>query len=122
MTLSSEMLPAMQHYALLAAALALFSLSLTHLKRRFSIWVWLVVVVLPFIQMAWSLLETISEVVAVEGIKLESREVCLIVGQALAHGVAIVLVLVVVLRIASQSKNEMPKRVRLEPTIGPPSK
>lgn len=35
----------MQHYALFAAALALFSLSLTHVKRRFGIWVWLMVMV-----------------------------------------------------------------------------
>ena len=52
MTLSSELLPAMQHYALLAAALALFSLSLTHVKRRFGAWVWLTIVVLPVSQMA----------------------------------------------------------------------
>ena len=64
MTLSSELLPAMQHYAVLAAALALFSLSLTHLKWRFPIWVWLVAVALPVIQIAWSLWETIGEVVA----------------------------------------------------------
>ena len=36
MTLSSEFLPVMQHYALLAVALTLFSLSLAHVKRRFS--------------------------------------------------------------------------------------
>ena len=65
MTLSSELLPAMQHYALLAAALALFSLSLTHLKKRFSVWLWLMIVMLPITQMAWSLWETVVEVAAV---------------------------------------------------------
>lgn len=64
MTLPSELLPAMQHYALFAAALALFSLSLTHARRRFGIWVWLLIVVLPVAQIAWSLWETVSEVVA----------------------------------------------------------
>ena len=67
MTLSSELLPAMQHYALLAAALALFSLSLTHLKKRFSVWLWLMIVMLPVTQMAWSLWETVVEWLLSEG-------------------------------------------------------
>lgn len=123
MTLSSELLPAMQHYAVLAAALALFSLSLTHLKRRFPIWVWLVVVVLPVSQIAWSLWETIDEIAprSVNGQPpLESDAAGLIVLQALVHGVAIALVLVVVLWIASRSNHELPRRVRLEPTVGSP--
>ena len=61
MTLSSELLPAMQHYALLAV-------------------------------------------------------------QALVHGLTILLVLTVVLRIASRSRNELPRRVKLEPTIDRPRK
>ena len=112
MTLSSELLPAVQHYALFAAALTLFSLSLTHVKRRFGSWVWLLVVALPVGQITWSLWETISEVVASEG-----QGAWRIVVQALAHGLAIVLVLVVVLCIASRSSNDLPRRVRLEPTV-----
>ena len=127
MTLSSELLPAMQHYALFAAALALFSLSLTHVKRRFGIWVWLMVmvVVLPVFQMAWSLWETIRAAVAVEGIAgqppLGNGTTWWIVAQALVHGVTILLVLLVVLCIASRTSSQLPKRVRLEPTIGRPS-
>ena len=114
MTLSSELLPAMQHYALFAAALALFSLSLTHVKKRFGIWVWFLVVVPPVAQITWSLWETISEVVAVE-----SHAAWRIVVQVLAHGVAILFVSVVVLYMASRSRDDLPRRVRLEPTIGP---
>ena len=126
MTLSSELLPAMQHYALLAAALALFSLSLTHVKRRFGVWVWLMIVVLPVSQMAWSLWETIYEVAAVQSTSgqppLGSQAAWTIVVQALVHGLAISLVLTVVLRIASRSENELPRRVKLEPTIDRPRK
>ena len=125
MTLSSELLPAMQHYALLAAALALFSLSLTHVKRRFGVWMWLMIVVLPVSQMAWSLWETIYEAAAVQstsGQPLGSQAAWTIVVQALVHGLAILLVLTVVLRIASRSGNELPRRVKLEPTIDRPRK
>lgn len=123
MTLSSELLPAMQHYALLAAALALFSLSLTHVKRRFGAWVWLMIVVLPVSQMAWSLWETIYEVAAVQsGQPPLGQAAWTIVVQALVHGLAISLVLTVVLRIASRSRNELPRRVKLEPTIDRPRK
>ena len=125
MTLSSELLPAMQHYALLAAALALFSLSLTHVKRRFGVWMWLMIVVLPVSQMAWSLWETICEAAAVQstgGQPLGSQAAWTIVVQALVHGLAISLVLTVVLRIASRSRNELPRRVKLEPTIDRPRK
>ena len=125
MTLSSELLPAMQHYALLAAALALFSLSLTHVKRRFGVWMWLMIVVLPVSQMAWSLWETIYEAAAVQstgGQALGSQAAWTIVVQALVHGLAISLVLTVVLRIASRSRNELPRRVKLEPTIDRPRK
>ena len=126
MTLSSELLPAMQHYALLAAALALFSLSLTHVKRRFGAWVWLTIVVLPVSQMAWSLWETIYEVAAVQSTRgqppLGSQAAWTIVVQVLVHGLAILLVLTVVLRIASRSGNELPRRVKLEPTIDRPRK
>ena len=125
MTLSFELLPAMQHYALLAAALALFSLSLTHVKKRFSVWVWLMIVVLPVVQMAWSLWETIYEVVAAASLSTGGQPpvdhaVWLTVVQALVHGLAIVLILVVVLHIASRSSNDLPRRVRLEPTVGAP--
>ena len=125
MTLSSELLPAMQHYALLAAALALFSLSLTHVKRRFGVWMWLMIVVLPVSQMAWSLWETIYEAAAVQstsGQPLGSQAAWTIVVQALVHGLAILLVLTVVLRIASRSRHELPRRVKLEPTIDRPPK
>lgn len=129
MTLSSELLPAMQHYALLAAALALFSLSLTHVKRRFGVWMWLMIVVLPVSQMAWSLWETIYEVAAVQSASgqhgqppLGSQAAWTIVVQALVHGLAILLVLTVVLRTASRSRNELPRRVKLEPTIDRPRK
>ena len=127
MTLSADLLPAMQHYALFAAAFALFSLSLTHVKRRFGIWVWLMVmvVVLPVFQMAWSLWETIREVVAVEGIVGQSprgsHAAWWIVAQALVHGVTILLVLLVVLCIASRTSSELPRRVKLEPTVGGPA-
>lgn len=126
MTLPSELLPAMQHYALFAAALALFSLSLTHAKRRFGIWVWLLIVVLPVAQIAWSLWETVSEVIAAanaastDGYPAGSDAV-LIVVQALFHGLAIAVVLAVVLCLASQpNSNKLPGRVRLEPTVGGP--
>ena len=125
MTLSSELLPAMQHYALLAAALALFSLSLTHVKRPFSVWVWITIVVLPFIQMAWSLWETICEVVAVESTRqppLGSHAAWIVVVQALVHGLAILFVLVMVPHIARRSRNELLGRRRREPTIGHPRK
>ena len=125
MTLSSELLPAMQHYALLAAALALFSLSLTHVKRRFGVWMWLMIVVLPVSQMAWSLWETIYEATAVQSASqppLESQAAWTIVVQALVHGLAILLVLTVVLRIASRSRHELPRRVKLEPIIDRPPK
>ena len=124
MTLPSELLPAMQHYALFAAALALFSLSLTHVKRRFSVWVWLVVVVLPIAQIAWSLWETI-EAVAAHGQRQPpagGHAAWLIVAQALLHGLAIVVVLAVVLYVAvvSRSGDDLPRRVRIEPTVGGP--
>ena len=126
MTLSSELLPAMQHYALLAAALALFSLSLTHTKRRFSVWVWVMIVVLPFTQMAWSLWETVYEVAAVGRSSgqpsLAGHAAWIVVVRALLHGLAILLVLAVVLRIANRSSNELPRRRRLEPTVAPPCK
>ena len=126
MTLSSELLPAMQHYALLAAALALFSVSLTHVKRRFGAWVWLTIVVLPVSQMARSLWETIYEAAAVQSTggqpPLGSQAAWTIVVQVLVHGLAILLVLTVVLRIASRSGNELPRRVKLEPTIDRPRK
>lgn len=123
MTLSSELLPAMQHYALLAAALALFSLSLTHLKKRFSVWMWLMIVVLPTTQMAWSLWETIYAAVGRPSGQpsLGGDAAWTVVVQALLHGLAISLVLVTVPRIASRSHRELPRRRRLEPTIGPPS-
>ena len=126
MTLPSELLPAMQHYALFAAALALFSLSLTHAKKRFGIWVWLLIVVLPVAQIAWSLWETVSEVVAAansastDGQPPAGSDAVLIVVQALFHGLAIAVVLAVVLCLASRSSNKLPRRVRLEPTVGNP--
>ena len=118
----------MQHYALFAAALALFSLSLTQSKKRFGVWVWLAIVVLPVIQMAWSLWETIWEAVAAQSAngqparEFGNHAAWLIVVQALAHGIAIVLVLAVVLCIASASRSssKLPTRVRLEPTVGHP--
>ena len=118
MTLSSEFLPAMQHYALLAVALTLFSLSLAHVKRRFSNWLWLVLMAPPIAQMEWSLWEAISGTVAADGTDSQP----LIVLQALAHGIVIVLVLAVALYIASQSSNKLPRRVRLGPTVGLPPK
>lgn len=118
MTLSSEVLPAMQHYALLAVALALFSLSLTHVKRRFSKWLWLVLMAPPVAQMEWSLWEVIWGAAAVDSANGQP----LVVIQAMAHGMAIVLVLALVLYIANQSTNELPRRVRLEPTVSPPPK
>ena len=124
MTLPSELLPAMQHYALFAAALALFSLSLTHVKRRFSVWVWLVVVVLPIAQIAWSLWETIEAVAAPGQMQPPAggHAAWLIVAQALLHGLAIVVVLAVVLYVAvvSRSGDDLPRRVRIEPTVGGP--
>lgn len=126
MTLPSELLPAMQHYALLAAALALFSLSLTHIKKRFSVWVWLMIVMLPVTQMAWSLWETVVEVAAVGRPSgqppLEGHAAWIVVVRALLHGLAILIVLAVVLRIASRASNELPRRVKLEPTVAPPRK
>ena len=124
MTLPSELLPAMQHYALFAAALALFSLSLTHVKKRFSVWLWLVVVVLPIAQIAWSLWETI-EAVAAHGQPQPpagGHAAWLIVAQALLHGLTIVVVLAVVLYVAvvSRSGNDLPRRVRIEPTVEGP--
>lgn len=83
------------------------------------------VVVLPVFQMAWSLWETIREVVAVEGIAgqppLGNGAAWWIVAQALVHGVTILLVLLVVLCIASRTSSELPRRVKLEPTIGRPA-
>ena len=117
MTLSTDLLPAMQHYALFAAALALFSLSLAHVKRQFGVWVWFAVIALPVIQIVWSLWETIEEVEAV-GSHGASR----IILQALIHGFAILLVSVAVLVVASRVRSNFPKRVRLEPTIGGPRK
>ena len=51
MTLPSELLPAAQHYALLAVAVTLLSLSVTHFKWQLSVWWWLVMMVLPVVQM-----------------------------------------------------------------------
>lgn len=115
MTLSSDLLPAMQHYALLAAALALFSLSLTHLRKRPGVWVWFVVVSPPVAQILWSLWETIREVDA--GGK---QAASWIIAQALAHGLATLIVSVAVLWVATRSRHELPRRVRLEPTVGRP--
>lgn len=70
MTLSSDLLPAMQHYALLAAALALLSLSLANVKRRPGVWVWYLVLLLPVAQIGWSLWETIREVNAAGAMRL----------------------------------------------------
>lgn len=121
MTLPSELLPAMQHYSLLAAALTVFTLSFKHVKRPLGTWVWLVVFLLPIIQIAWSLWETINEVAGVEGTygqpPLGSHST-LIVVQALIHGLAISLVSAMVLYIANRSHNKLPRRVKLEPTIG----
>lgn len=116
MTLPSELLPAAQHYAVLGAALTLFSLSIAHSKLRFGTFVWLCVVTLPMVQIAWSLWETICEALAAG----EHASLSIVV-RSLAHAVAIVIVLGVVLRIAGRSSNDLPKRVRLEPTVGTPS-
>ena len=118
MTLSSELLPAVQHYALLAAGLTLFSLSLAHVKRRFSRWLWPMFMALPVAQMEWSLWETVSSTVAADSAERQP----LIAVQALVHGIAIGLVLVMVLHIANRSGSEPPRRVRLEPTVSPPPK
>ena len=82
------------------------------------------IVVLPVSQMAWSLWETIYEVAAVQSGQppLGSQAAWTIVVQALVHGLAISLVLTVVLRLASRSRNELPRRVKLEPTIDRPRK
>ena len=113
MTLPSELLPAAQHYAVLGAALTLFSLSIAHSKMRVTILVWLCVTTLPMVQIAWSLLETIRE-----ALNAGDHASLSIVVRSLAHAVAIVIVLAVVLHIAGRSSNDSPKRVRLEPTVG----
>ena len=117
MTLSTDLLPAMQHYALFAAALALFSLSLSHVKRQFGVWAWFLVIALPVFQIVWSLWETIEEVEAVG-----SDGAFRIILQALVHGFAILLVSVAVLVVANRARSSFPKRVRFEPTIGSPRK
>lgn len=112
MTLPSELLPAAQHYVVLGAALTLFSLSIAHGKKRFGPWVWLCIVALPIGQINWSLWETIREVLAAGNHAA--------VFQSLAHAVAILFVLWMVLCMAGRSSNDLPKRVRLEPTVGQP--
>lgn len=127
MTLPSELLPATQHYALLAVAVTLFSLSVTHFTWRSSLWVWLAMVLLPVTQMAWSLGETIWATVVGEGTfgqplrGLERDLAWATVVRALAHGVAIGLVVVVVLHAIRHHGGRIRRRVRLEPTVGPPS-
>ena len=118
MTLSSELLPAVQHYALLAAGLTLFSLSLTHVKQRFSRWLWPLLMALPIAQMEWSVWETISSAIAAD----EADRQLPIAFQALVHGIAIWLILAVVLYMANQPGQELPRRVKLEPTVRPPPK
>ena len=126
MTLPSELLPAAQHYALLAVAVTLLSLSVTHFKWQLSVWWWLVMMVLPVVQMVWSLGETVWATVAGEetfGEPLrgpESHLVWATVIRACAHGVAIALVLVVVLLAVRRHTGGIPRRVRLEPTVGFP--
>lgn len=115
MTLSSDLLPAMQHYALLAAALALLSLSLANVKRRPGVWVWYLVLLLPVAQIGWSLWETIREVNAAGGHAARWTIV-----QAVGHGVATLLVSVTLLYIATRSAH-LPRQVRLEPTVAPPA-
>ena len=123
MTLTSELLPATQHYALLAVAVTLFSLTTTQFKVRLNVWVWLAMVVLPVAQMAWSLWETVWEAVLGQSTLGQpvhepgSYAAWAIVVQALAHGVAIALVLAVVLHVVGQTRDAMPRRVRLEPTV-----
>ena len=121
MTLTSELLPATQHYALLAVAVALFSLTITHFKTRLNVGVWLAMVVLPAAQLAWSLWETIWETVVGTPHEIGSHAAWAIVVQTLAHGVAIALVLAVVLHVLRQPRGGMPRRVRLEPTVQSPS-
>ena len=123
MTLTSELLPAIQHYALLAVSVTLLSLTITQSKRRLPTWVWLAMVVLPVAQMAWSLWETVWETLVGENTvgqapaELGSDAVAIVV-QTLAHGLAIALVLAIVLHVVRQtSAGAMPKRVRLEPTV-----
>lgn len=121
MTLTSELLPAIQHYALLAVSVTLLSLTITQSKRRLPTWVWLAMVVLPVGQMAWSLWETVWETIVGEntvGQAPTGGDAAAIVVQTLAHGVAIALVLAIVLHVVRQtSAGAMPKRVRLEPTV-----
>ena len=117
MTLSTDLLPAMQHYALFAAALALFSLSLTHVKTQFGVWVWFAVIALPVFQILWSLWQTIEKVEAAG-----SDGAFRIIPQALIHGFAILLVSAAALAVASRARSDFPKRVRFEPTVGSPRK
>ena len=115
MTLTSDLLPAAQHYALFAAALTLFSLSITRDKMQYGTFVWICIIALPVLQIAWSLWETIREVLA-DG----SRAAPCIVIQALVHATAIVIITLATLGMVGQSRNDLPRRVRLEPTIGQP--
>ena len=117
MTLSTDLLPAMQHYALFAAALTLFSLSLTHVKRRFGLWVWFLVLALPVFQIGWSLWETIEEVEAAG-----SHAASWIIFRAVLHGLAITFVSGVVLVVASRPGDDFPKRVKFKLTISGPRK
>lgn len=84
------------------------------------------IVMLPVTQMAWSLWETVVEVAAVGRPSgqppLEGHAAWIVVVRALLHGLAILIVLAVVLRIASRASNELPRRVKLEPTVAPPRK
>ena len=111
MTLTFDLLPASQHYALLGIAIALFSLTLAlPSKRRVpKVWPWAAaaMVAIPTAQMAWSLWERINT----------SAAFGWTAAHLFAHGVAILLIVSVALYMVRRFE-KVAKRARVEPTIG----
>lgn len=111
MTLTFDLLPASQHYALLGIAIALFSLTLAlRSKRRIpKVWPWAAtaMVAVPTAQIAWSLWERITTNAAFGWT----------VAHLFAHGLAILLVVSTALYMMRRFE-KAPRRTRVEPTIG----
>ena len=111
MTLTFDLLPASQHYALLGIAIALFSLTLAlRSKRRIpKVWPWAAtaMVAVPTAQMVWSLWEGITTNAAFGWT----------VAHLLAHGLAILLIVSTALYMMRRFE-KAPKRARVEPTVG----
>ena len=109
MILTDELLPATQHYTLLAIATALYTVTIVNRQRAAPKAFWFFLMgtmgLVPIVHMEMSVFEAMS------------RSWSWTNSSLLFHGIAIALVVPIALNLALGIRNNPPRKLRLEPTV-----